>query len=131
MIPGRLNILLLSSLLLVFQFAAAQTSHSITRTGYLIDISCGIERSTQEPGLGPKHTKKCLQMPACDRSGFGILVDTTNDLLTFDEDGNRQVRALIAKANRQAGFRITIVGLRDADRIHIKKLKLLEAKRPE
>jgi hypothetical protein len=128
MIPRRLNFLLLSSLLLVLQFAAAQTSHSITRTGYLIDISCGLERSTQEPDLGPKHTKKCLQMPACDRSGFGILVDTTNDLLTFDEDGNRQVRALIAKTNRQADFRITIVGLKYADRIHIKKLKLLDSK---
>jgi hypothetical protein len=128
MILGRVNFLLLSSLLLVLPFAVAQTSHSIARTGYLIDISCAVERRKQEPDLGAKHTKKCLQMPACDRSGFGILVDTTNDLLTFDEDGNRQVRALIAKTNRQADFRITIVGLKDADRIHIKKLKLLDSK---
>lgn len=105
-------------------FAKEPPRQTATRwEGYLIDIACGLERKNSEPDLGVKHTKKCLMMPACDRSGFGLLTDD-NELWRFNEEGNRKVRLLIMKLNRHANLRIIVQGAKSGDVIEVRRVSL-------
>src|SRR5262249_53449144 len=96
------------------------TNHWI---GYLIDITCARERKDKESSLGEDHTKKCLQMPVCDRSGFGILTDA-NQLLRFDEDGNRRARKLLEGTRRENKLRCVAWGRRSNDLLYVSRMEL-------
>jgi hypothetical protein len=91
--------------------------------GYLIDLSCARERKDKEPDLGASHTRKCLAMPICDRSGFGLLSDT-NEVWSFDDDGNRKVRALIARTRKDVKLRIVVRGTKSGQTIAVQQLQL-------
>jgi hypothetical protein len=116
--------------LLSMMFPANLTSEAHTASnkwaGYLIDITCARERKETEPDLGQKHTRKCLQMPACDRSGFGLLTDS-NELLRFDETGNGKVRALVTKTNRKSNLRVIVQGIVENGILKIKHIELTPA----
>jgi hypothetical protein len=92
-------------------------------SGYLLDGECARARKATETDLGPKHTTKCLKMPACDHSGYGLLTDN-NEYLRFDEDGNRQARELVAKARIQANWRIVVQGRRSGDVLQVRRIKV-------
>jgi hypothetical protein len=92
-------------------------------SGYLLDGECARTRKATETGLGPKHTTECLRMPACDRSGYGLLTDS-NEYLRFDENGNRQVRELLLKARIQKDWRIVVQGRRSGDVLQVQKIKM-------
>jgi hypothetical protein len=79
--------------------------------GYLIDLACARERKEKEADLGQKHTKKCMEMPICDHSGFGLLTDS-NELLPFDEGGNRKVRMLLERTGQNENLRALVQGTR-------------------
>lgn len=92
-------------------------------TGFLIDLACARERKDKEPSLGEEHTKKCMQMPACDRSDFGILTDS-NQLLRFDEDGNRRVRRLLERTKREKRLYCVVWGRRSDDILNVSRMEL-------
>jgi hypothetical protein len=92
-------------------------------TGFLIDLACARERKDKEPSLGEEHTKKCMQMPACDRSGFGILTDT-NQLLRFDEDGNRRARKLLERTKREKNLYCVVWGRRSNDILNVSRMEV-------
>jgi hypothetical protein len=96
--------------------------------GYLIDITCALGRREAEPDLGQKHTKRCLQMAACDRSGFGLLLKG-NQVLRFDEQGNRLARKLVSKTSKQENFRIVVQGTELNGALQVKKIELKSSKR--
>lgn len=91
--------------------------------GYLIDLSCARERKDQEPDLGVKHSRSCLAMPVCDRSGFGLLTDG-NEVLTFDEDGNRRMRTLLPNLKKESNLRATVHGARSGDVLQVRAIDL-------
>ncbi len=93
-------------------------------SGYLLDGECARERKARETDLGPKHTTSCLQMPACDRSGYGLLLAGSNEYLRFDENGNRQVRQLVWKARIQSNWRIVVQGKRSDDVLQVQRIKV-------
>jgi hypothetical protein len=67
------------------QNAGSRLLHSSrieTFHGYLIDLVCMKEEADQLEELGAKHTRKCLEMPACIRGGFGLLL-SSNEVLSF------------------------------------------------
>ena len=101
----------------------AKESRPTTFRGYLIDLACARERKEEEADLGQKHTRKCMGMPICDRSGFGILMDA-NELLRFDEDGNRKVRALLARTSQDNNLRVVVHGKKTSDVLEVKKIEL-------
>src|SRR5215472_17325707 len=101
----------------------AENSPSGRWTGFLIDLTCARERKDKEPSLGEEHTKKCMQMPVCDRSGFGILTDT-NQLLRLDEDGNRRVRRLLQRTKRENKLYCVIWGRRSNDLLNVSRIEL-------
>ena len=91
--------------------------------GYLIDLSCARERKEQETDLGQKHTKKCMQMPDCDRSGFGLLTDKS-ELLVFDEEGNRKVRLLLQQTKQESHLRAVVRGTKSDDVLKVSRIDL-------
>src|SRR4051812_48674428 len=75
---------------------AAAASKKVSLEGTLVDVACATERAGDLEALGIKHTKKCLQMPDCDKSGFAVL--TADDkVIPFDAAGNDLARKLIAQ----------------------------------
>lgn len=113
------------SFLFVFPISAKEPKRSGADafTGYLIDLTCARERKKDETDLGGKHTKKCMQMPICDRSGFGLLTDT-NELLVFDAEGNRKVRLLLQQTNQESHLRAVVTGTKSNDVVKVSKIKL-------
>src|SRR5689334_8453215 len=110
----KLAILVLTCLLGSSGFSKGTKPVAPSWTGYLIDLSCARERQPKEADLGEKHTKKCMQMPDCDRSGFGLLTDK-NELLVFDEEGNRKVRLLLQKTKQDNHLRAVVRGTKSND----------------
>jgi hypothetical protein len=101
----------------------AENSRSGRWTGFLIDLTCARERKDKEPSLGEEHTKKCMRMPVCDRSGFGILTDT-NQLLRLDEDGNRRVRRLLQRTKRESKLYCVVWGRRSNDILNVSRIEM-------
>jgi len=91
--------------------------------GYLIDAACARERKATETDLGQKHTRKCMEMPACEHSGFGLLTDD-NEFLPFDESGNRKVRALLERTNQNDRLRVIVHGTKLNDVLKARKIEL-------
>ena len=54
-----------------------------TIKGYLVDVACVTERSSELGTLGIVHTKRCLQMPDCERSGYAVLTGDRK-IIRFD-----------------------------------------------
>lgn len=75
-----------------------------TVTGYLVDVACASENASHpEPGFAAKHTKDCLQMPDCERSGYAILTED-NKIIRLDKQSseNAPIRRTIGKSPRLA-----------------------------
>lgn len=120
-IRALFTISLVSFILLSSAFAKPKKK---TLNGYLVDISCATERSKELATLGVVHTKQCLQMPACVRSGYGLLTDDRK-VIRFDQPGNEKVMMLVANAEQKSDFRIKVSGLLDGDSLQVRDVQLL------
>ena len=83
-------------------FAAVAISAFAAETkvqGYLVDLACAAEEG-QKPGFGAKHSKDCLQMPECVKSGYGVLTDDKK-VIKFDKASNEKAKQFIAELKRQ------------------------------
>ncbi|HTK96130.1 MAG TPA: hypothetical protein VL382_10895 [Terriglobales bacterium] len=103
--------------------ALAAKGKKVTLSGVLVDVSCATERAGDLDGLRIKHTKKCLQMPDCDKSGFALLT-ADNKVIRFDEAGNQQARTLIAKTEKERDWQVKVSGRLDGEALAVKKLTL-------
>jgi hypothetical protein len=119
---GRWVAVALLALLVVPVFATK--SHKVTLKGTLVDVSCATERASDLDSLRAKHTRKCLQMPDCDKSGFAILT-ADNQVLRFDDAGNDKARKLIAATVREKQWDIKVSGRLEGDTLTVSKLTLL------
>lgn len=119
----KLAMLVLMLLLGSNGFGKGTRSAAPSWTGYLIDLSCARERQPKETDLGEKHTKKCMQMPDCDRSGFGLLTDKS-ELLVFDEEGNRKVRLLLQQTKQDSHLRAVVRGTKSNDVLKVNRIDL-------
>src|SRR5882757_7428717 len=73
--------------------------------GYLVDTVCVKEEAAQLADLGYKHTKKCLQMPACRESGYALLLPAhNNDVLRLDKHGNDLAARLVNGRHAEGGW---------------------------
>src|SRR5947207_9173875 len=69
-------------------------------SGYLVDVSCAADYQKKgDAKTAAKHGKSCLTMEDCDKSGFAVLTDD-NKIIKFDENGNKEARALIKNTNK-------------------------------
>ena len=118
----RSLILILFLLAAVFTYAK-DAGKKKTLKGYLVDIACRTERMAEGVELGPKHTKGCLQMPACERSGYGVLTKEDR-LYRFDAAGNEQAKLLMAATDRDRDWKVTVKGRVLEDQIAVSRLQM-------
>ncbi len=111
-------------LLLVASPLFAAKGHKVTLKGTLVDVSCATERANDLDSLRAKHTRKCLQMPDCEKSGFALLT-ADNKVLRFDDKGNETARKLIAATDREKEWNIKVSGRLEGDTLTVSKLTLL------
>ena len=71
------------------------------------------------------HTRQCLLMPACRRSGYGVYTYETTKYLSFDAAGNRKALALIEATKKPEDMRVEVTGEIQGDTIKVDSLKLL------
>jgi hypothetical protein len=90
--------------------------------GYLVDLSCAAEEG-QRADFGIKHSKACLQMDECAKSGYGVLTDDKK-VIRFDKGGNDQAKKFIAALARKNDVKITVTGNLSGDQITVNKIEL-------
>lgn len=109
---------------------------SSTVQGVLIDKDCSLRAETRvvslpyphiEGGMlwAYTHTRQCLLMPSCRRSGYGVYTYETTKYLSFDAAGNRKALALIEAAKKPEDMRVEVTGEIQGDTIKVDSLKLL------
>ena len=104
-----------------------------TVKGVLIDKQCS---SKAEPRIvpGPRieggmivaeaHTRECLLMPACQKSGYGVFT-YENKFLAFDEAGNRKALEVIKSTKKEDDVEVEVTGEIQGDTIKVTSIKLL------
>jgi hypothetical protein len=104
---------------------ASADSHSKNKTwhGYLVDVACSQERAKELATLGQVHTKQCLQMPDCQRSGYALLT-TKRQIIKFDSASNEQAKELIAGTEKSKDYRIVVSGRLEKGQLNVSQLAL-------
>jgi len=101
--------------------------------GVLIDKMCSSKAETRvvpggrlEGGMleAYVHDRKCLLMPDCKKSGYGIFT-YEQKYLTFDAAGNQKALALIQSAKKDDDFRVEVTGEINGTTIKVTSIKLL------
>ena len=90
--------------------------------GYLVDLACAAEEG-QKPGFGAKHSKGCLQMPDCVKSGYGLLTDDKK-VIKFDAVSNEKAKQFIADLQKAKDIKVYVTGTVNGDNITVSKIEL-------
>ena len=95
--------------------------------GYLIDNSCWNERDGKDVhSLLREHTKDCLQMPDCTKSGYSIVTDA-GSVYPLDADSNTKVVAWIDATQKDADWQVDVKGRWLDGKLAIQKIELQRA----
>ena len=90
--------------------------------GYLVDIACASEEG-QRANFGVKHSKDCLQMPDCAKSGYGVLTDDKK-VIKFDAASNEKAKQFIADLKKEKDIKVSVTGTMDGERMAVSKIEL-------
>ena len=90
--------------------------------GHLVDIACASEEG-QRANFGVKHSKECLQMPDCAKSGYGLLTDDKK-VIKFDAASNEKAKQFIADIKKNKDIKVTVTGTLDGERMAVSKIEL-------
>jgi hypothetical protein len=105
---------------------AAKAGNLETIRGYLVDTVCVKEEAAQLSQLGVKHTKKCLEMPACREGGYALLLPShNNDVLRFDKRGNELAARLVNAHRVESGWLLQATGKRNGDQFTVATLEFV------
>jgi len=113
----RKFILMLFAAMSITAFAA-----DTTVKGYLVDLACAREDG-QKAGFGAKHTKDCLQMPDCVKTGYGVLTDDKK-IVQFDAAGNEQAKKFIADLKKEKDVKVSVTGAVNGGSMTVSKIEL-------
>jgi hypothetical protein len=113
---------------------AETTPNSGTIRGVLLDTKCSANAELRMvPSPNPHfeggmlwaytHTRECLLMPACQRSGYGVYAD--EKFLAFDAAGNQKALALLQASKKVDDLHVEVTGGVQGDKIKVASLKLL------
>jgi len=110
-------LLMLFAIMAVNAFAA-----DTTVKGHLVDRACAAEEGPQA-GFGANHSKGCLQMPPCSKSGYAVLTEDKK-VIKFDDKGNEQAKKFIEGLTKQKDIKVTVTGDLNNDSITVSKIEL-------
>ena len=111
--------------LVLILFAAVSLSAFAADTtvkGYLVDLACAKEDGSKAD-FGAKHTKGCLQMPDCEKSGYGVLTDDKK-VIRFDKAGNEEAKKFIAALTQKKDIKVAVNGAVTGDNMTVSKIAL-------
>ncbi|MHB8301510.1 MAG: hypothetical protein ACYDC6_01540 [Acidobacteriaceae bacterium] len=91
--------------------------------GTLIDMTCWNDRSGDTSTLLRKHTKRCLQMPDCIRSGYAV-VTSDGQVYKLDAASNDSTTKWIAATSQDANLRVDVKGRVENGLLDVKKIQL-------
>jgi hypothetical protein len=124
---------LLRLLIVVSAFAIAANAEEIK--GIMMDQMCSGKADLRISGasgtlvggriVAEAHTRECLQMPECQKSGYGVYT-SDNKFLKFDEAGNRKALAAIKASTKLDDFEVEVTGEVKGDTIKVVSLKVLQ-----
>ncbi len=110
-------------------------AHAETIKGVMMDEKCSGTADLRISGatgllvggriVAEAHTKECLLMPECMKSGYGVYT-SDNKFLKFDEAGNRKALAAIKTSKQLDDFEVEVTGEVKGDTIKVLSLKLLQ-----
>ena len=100
--------LLFVALAVLVASVALVRAQAQTVSGYLVDVKCGTARAN-EAGFPADHTKECMLMDACMKSGYGVMT-ADKKLIKFDAAGNKKALALLKATNRDKEWKVTVTG---------------------
>jgi len=110
---------------ILVMFAAVAISAFAADTtvkGYLVDLSCAAEEGSK-PSFGAKHSKDCLQMEECAKSGYGVLTDDKK-VIKFDKTGNEQAKKFINDLKKPKDIKVNVAGNVNGDTMTVNKIEL-------
>ena len=90
--------------------------------GYLVDIACASEEG-QRANFGVKHSKDCLQMPDCAKSGYGVLTDDKK-VIKFDASSNEKAKQFIADLKKAKDLKVNVTGTVNGEHMTVSKIEL-------
>jgi len=90
--------------------------------GYLVDIACASEEG-QRANFGVKHSKDCLQMPDCAKSGYGVLTDDKK-VIKFDAASNEKAKQFIADLKKAKDIKVNVTGTVNGEHMTVSKIEL-------
>ena len=90
--------------------------------GYRVDMSCAREDG-QKPGFGAKHSKMCLQMDECAKSGYGVLTDDKK-IIIFDAASNERAKKFIAEMQKANDIKVNVTGTLNGSTMTVSKIEL-------
>ncbi len=112
--PMRMRLLWLPAFALLFGWShslQAKDAHGkkVHLHGTLIDTLCWNDRTEDAATLLRQHSKACLQMPDCVRSGYAI-VTPDGKVYTMDPASNRTATQWIAATSHDANWQVDVKG---------------------
>lgn len=91
----------------------------------LVDITCATDPKKNPATLRTQHTRKCLLMPVCADSGYGLLTNE-DKVLRFDAKGNELAHKLIEKHPEIDSWKISVKGGVEGDHVVVERIRLLK-----
>ena len=114
-------------------FLAAGIASAATVEGVIVDKTCSpkMELRIVSPGnsmvggmvAAEAHTKECLLMAECQKSGYGLYTQD-NKFYAFDAEGSRKALALIKASAKLVDFEVEITGEVSGDTLKVTAMKL-------
>jgi hypothetical protein len=114
----------MKKLVMILFAAVSLTAFAADTTvkGYLVDLSCAKEEG-QKAGFGAKHTKGCLQMDDCEKSGYGVMTDDKK-VIRFDKAGNEEAKKFIAALTKKSDIKVAVDGAVNGESMTVSKITL-------
>ena len=70
------------------------------------------------------HTRECLLMPECVKSGY-VVYTSDDKLLSLDAEGNRKAVEAVRASKKLDDFEVVVTGEVKGDTIKVQSLKIL------
>lgn len=91
--------------------------------GTLIDLTCWNDRTGDAATLLREHTKRCMQMPDCIRSGYAV-VTPDGKVYKLDPASNESTTKWIAATTQDANWRVDVKGRVQDGLLDVTKIQL-------
>jgi hypothetical protein len=111
----------LALILFVASAVSALAADNVVK-GYLVDSSCANEFQKYSRSAAG-HTKGCLTMPDCAKSGYGVLTDDLK-FIKFDKAGNEQASKFISDLTKNKDIKVTVSGQVNGETMTVSKIEL-------